>query len=168
MKRGTPRPFPLPIIIDNREQLPFEFAGLWADKKDGGGPIEVTTEWGTLASGDYSLAGHTGSVAVERKSLADLFGTVGQGRERFIRELARLNELDCAAVVIEADWKMIFDDPPEWSTLSPKVVFRSVLSWSQRYRNVAWWPMPGRAAAAATTFRILERYYKNLTAGDKA
>ena len=52
------------IIIDTREQAPFTFR----HERMG-----ATTEPGTLAVGDYSLAGLEDRVAVERKSLPDSF-----------------------------------------------------------------------------------------------
>ena len=66
------------IIIDTREQRPFAFLGQNGD---------IETERGTLSLGDYSLAGLTDRVAVERKSLADLVTGLGKERERFQREL---------------------------------------------------------------------------------
>lgn len=68
------------IIIDTREQRPFAFLGQNGD---------IETERGTLSLGDYSLAGLTDRVAVERKSLADLVMCLGKERERFQRELMR-------------------------------------------------------------------------------
>jgi DNA excision repair protein ERCC-4 len=132
-----------------------------ADERDGGGPLIVSTVRATLASGDYSLDGYADRVAVERKSLADLYGTLGGGRERFERELRRLNEMDYAAVVIEADWSTIINHPPRRSRLTPKSVFRSVVAWQQRWPYVHWWAMPGRDYAEQAAFRILERFWRN-------
>ena len=64
------------IIIDTREQAPFAFRHERMD---------ATTEPGTLAVGDYSLAGLEDRVAVERKSLPDLVMCLGRERERFER-----------------------------------------------------------------------------------
>lgn len=84
------------IIVDNREQRPFSFRGAPYDG--------VTVEAGTLAVGDYSLAGLTDKVAVERKELADLVTCLGRERDRFERELARGAALDAFAVAVEASW----------------------------------------------------------------
>lgn len=102
-----PVPFPATIVIDTREQSPFTFEGIRSDACDGGGPLVVGFARSTLASGDYSVVGLEEVVGVERKSLADLYSTIGQHRERFERELARLNEFRFAAVVVEADWRNI-------------------------------------------------------------
>jgi hypothetical protein len=99
--------FMVPVVADTREQLPFGFQGMLCDAKDGGGPLTVPVVRGTLKSGDYSLKGFESRVAVERKSVADLFGTLGQGRDRFERELGRLAEMEYAAVVVEGDWREI-------------------------------------------------------------
>ena len=83
------------IIIDTREQRPFDFLSQ-------NGDIEVVK--GTLSLGDYSLAGLTDRVAVERKSLADLVMCLGTERERFQRELMRAAALEAFCVVVEASW----------------------------------------------------------------
>jgi ERCC4-type nuclease len=181
MPRKEPNPlFPHTVLIDTREQLPYVFAditedletpdGQWrapylfadvpADKEHGGGVWRVNVERLTLPSGDYSLDGYATEVAVERKSICDLFGTVGQGRERFIRELERLNEMAFAAVVVEAEWSSIFNDPPRHTRLQPRTIYRSVRAWEQRYPRVHWVMCPGRDFAEVTTFRILERFIK--------
>lgn len=105
--------FAVPVVIDTREQKPFGFDGLRCDVADGGGPLTVPTVRGTLKSGDYSLLGYETAVAVERKSLDDLYGTLGQGRERFERELVRLSSYRFAAVVIEGDWRAILGTYPD-------------------------------------------------------
>jgi hypothetical protein len=151
--------FQIPVIIDTREQLPFSFAGLTCDVSDGGGPLTVPTIRDTLPSGDYSLQGYAG-IAIERKSLADCYHTIGQGRDRFERELLRLSDLKFAAVVIEATWPEVCAEPPPHTLLPPKVVFRSILAWSVRYPRVHWLPCGDRRLAEVTTFRLLERFVK--------
>lgn len=152
--------FPCPVLIDTREQLPYRFAGIPADAAFGGGIWQVPRRTVQLPTGDYSLDGYASRVAVERKSISDLFGTLGQGRDRFIRELERLNEMPFACVVVEAEWSEIFDSPPEHSRLEPRTVWRSVLAWMQRFPRVHWLPCPGREFAEVATLRILERFLK--------
>jgi ERCC4-type nuclease len=152
--------FPVVVLVDTREQMPFHFTGLRADAKDGRRPLVVSTRVATLATGDYSLEGMADRIAVERKSLADLFATLGQDRERFERELTRLAEMTFAAVVVEADWEKILKHPPDFSRLNPKTIFRSVIAWQQRYPRVHWWMGPDRRFAEIVTLRILERFLK--------
>jgi DNA excision repair protein ERCC-4 len=156
------------IIVDTREQSPYGFSRIPADASNRGASKEGETfaaavRVGTLKSGDYSLEGFTDRVAVERKSLADLFGTVGQGRERFVRELTRLSVFDFAAVMVEAEWSQVISDPPQHSQLSPKTIVRSVLAWQQRFPRVHWHFWPDRASAEIVTYRILERWWKEYT-----
>lgn len=148
------------VIIDTREQTPYEFTGLLCDKADGGGPLVVPTLRTGLPSGDYSLAGYEEQVAVERKSLADLFGTLGQGRERFERELHRLAAMQFAAVVVESTLPEVIRAPPPHSDLNPKTVVRSVMAWQQRFPRIHWWFAGPRPLAEAVTFRVLERFLK--------
>lgn len=151
---------PFSVIVDSREQSPFMFRGFRADAKDKHRPLVVRTTVAALKSGDYSIEGFEHRVAVERKSLADLFGTLGQGRERFERELQRLNEMEFAAVVIEAGWSSIISNPPTQSKLSPKTVFRSVIAWQQEFPGIHWWALDTRNLAEHCCFRILERFWK--------
>lgn len=152
---------PFTVAIDTREQRAFRFTGLRADACDKYAPLTVPTVVTTLQSGDYSIVEMESLVAIERKSLADLFNTIGQGRERFDRELQRLNLLSCAAVVVESDWHTIIHSPPSHSQLNPKIVFRSIIAWQQRYPLVHWWFLSDRRFAEVATLRILERFWKS-------
>jgi ERCC4-type nuclease len=152
---------PFNVVIDMREQLPFSFHELRADAKAGRLPLAVRVTHRTLAAGDYSIEGFEDRVAIERKSLADLFATLSKGRGRFQRELDRLAKCDFAAVVIEADWRTIICDPPKRSRLLPKTVFRSVIAWQLRYPRIQWWTCPNRRFAEIATFRLLERFWKH-------
>lgn len=150
---------PVPILIDTREQQPFAFQSIRTDKAH----QKKRTNWhvetmqATLETGDYSLQGYVDHVAVERKSKADLFGTLGQGRERFERELERLRMYRWACVVVEADWGEVLSDPPPFTALKSKTVYRSILAWMARYPNIHWLFVPGREVAENATFRYLLR-----------
>jgi len=159
--KKQPNPtFPCTVLIDSREQHKYSFRGIPADVGQGGGNWSVPTSVVKLDSGDYSLDGYATAIAVERKSHADLVHTIGQERERFQRELERLNAMTIAYVVVEAEWTAILNDPPPYSSLSPKTVLRSVLAWQQRYTRVHWLFCPGREFAEAAVLRIFERWIK--------
>ncbi len=148
---------------DTREQVIYTFEEIGWDAQDGGGPgkvLTIETVRGTLRSGDYSLLGFETRVAIERKSLADLYSTLSQGRDRFERELVRLSTYQFAAVVIEADWPTICAAPPPHTKLAPKTVFRSIIAWMMRYPSIRWIPAGPRRLAEVTTFRLLERFLK--------
>lgn len=151
------------VVIDTREQRPYQFLYLCADAADGRGQIIVLTETAKLNAGDYSLAGHEREFAIERKSFPDLFGTLGSGRDRFERELERLKTYKYAAIVVEAQWSKILKGYSR-SQLNPKTVFRSVIAWQQRYPAVHWWFCVNRSMAETTTFRIIERFWREQAA----
>ena len=143
------------IIRDTREQRGWSFANITPRPQ-----VEVAT----LASGDYSIKGLEDKVAIERKSLIDLFGTVGRGRDRFERELERLAKMRFAVVVIEADLHIIATRPPARSQLPPKVVARSIAAWSMRY-GVHFHDRRNRALAEKWTYILLERFWNDLQTG---
>ena len=106
------------IVVDTREQKPYRF---------------TRCQVKTLTTGDYSLVGLEDRVAIERKSAADLAGSLGSGRARFQRELERLAQLDYAAIVVEASLRQLLQ-PLLFSRMHPKAVVNSMLAWSVQYR----------------------------------
>src|SRR5689334_3715967 len=83
---------PVAVVVDTREQEPYSFD-----------PERVLAQRGALRAGDYSLAGFENRIAIERKSLDDFVSTVIRDRDRFLRELDRLRDLDAACVVVEGN-----------------------------------------------------------------
>jgi hypothetical protein len=80
----------LVIIVDTRERYPYVFS-----------KQQATTVRAALAAGDYTVRSEAGTpvAVVERKSLADLAGSLSNGTLVF--ELAKLTEMPRAAVVVE-------------------------------------------------------------------
>lgn len=78
----------LPVIVtDTREQKPLAFPHL-------------TRERGTLATGDYSVKGLEHRLAVERKSMADMVGSLTHDRTRFMAELQRMRAYECRRLLM--------------------------------------------------------------------
>lgn len=68
------------ILVDSREQLPLQIEG-------------VNLVSAALKVGDYGLSDpHDKGIYIERKSLSDFIGTLGQGLARFTRELERAQQ----------------------------------------------------------------------------
>jgi ERCC4-type nuclease len=152
---------PFVVVVDSREQAPYRFTEIERDRFDGGGILMIPLQTGrALPSGDYSIVGYESRMAVERKSLVDLFGSVGRERKRFEAEIERLNEFEFAAVVVEDEIGNMILHPPPQSQLSPKTITRTIQSWSIRYPMVHWFFLPGRRAAEVWTFRLLEMYWR--------
>lgn len=118
----------------------------------------------SMKTGDYSLSGYEDRITIERKSKADLYGSIGMGRDRFEREMARMSSFEFAAVVIEAEWGDIIKNPPTRSGLKPVSVLATVIAWMQRY-NVHWITCPNRTFAEKTTYRLLDRWYRDEETG---
>ena len=106
------------IIIDSREQLPYEFS--------------VPTETGKLDTGDYSLSGAEDLIAIERKTADDLIGSITRGRDRFERELYRGMALQYFALVVECSL-MDLSCGHYTSMMAPKAAIQSLLTFSVRY-----------------------------------
>lgn len=81
------------VIVDTREQAPLEFTHPWV--------TEVKRE--KLDVGDYAVEfkdGYRPSIVFERKSISDLFGTLGNGYKRFKNEIIRANKSDTTMLLI--------------------------------------------------------------------
>jgi ERCC4-type nuclease len=157
---GLP-PFTGTIIIDSREQKPFDFSDIIAGVDRKGKSITVKYRRGTLPTGDYSIDGWTCRIAVERKSLSDLYSSLGKhSRDRFRREIDRLNQFDVALVVVEADWATILNNPPKFTRVKPGDVYRTINAWKQVFPRVHWDLMPDREMAELNTFRTLEYFWR--------
>lgn len=115
MSRKTITPHDVTAVIDTREQAPFDLA-----------PLKQIS--GTLPTGDYSIVGLEHVVAVERKSLQDLIGCIGKGRERFEREIQRLMAYPVRALVVEANWSNI-ELKQYRGQVNPNAALGSIYGW---------------------------------------
>jgi ERCC4-type nuclease len=142
---------PVKIVIDTREQTPFTFG-----HEKYAGTVVIA---GALDTGDYSLAGLTDRVAVERKSLSDLVACLGSGRERFERELQRAAALDAFAVVVEASWADLAGRCYR-SQMNSHAACQSVLAFTCRYR-IPFLFAGSRAGAEYVTWGFLRQYLES-------
>jgi len=145
---------PFEVVIDTREQTPWTFENLE-------GRLYVLCSRKTLKTGDYSIAGYEELVTVERKSLVDLVQSVGHNRDRFQHEHERMRDMGPgnAAVIVEGTWADILENKAN-TRLSPKAVFRTSLSWFERY-GVPWFFFGGRRLAEIAGYRYLEKWYQH-------
>lgn len=79
------------IIFDTREQDGLDFSKF----RD----VDVVRQG--LKTGDYSLVGHEDEICFERKSVADLVGTLIGGHERFLREMDRMKNFKIKYILVE-------------------------------------------------------------------
>lgn len=154
---------PFAIIADTREQAPYTFDRIRARAPRQDEFVRVEVRRGTLDVGDYAAAaaaaapdGLTSRVRIERKSIADLFGTLGAGRDRFRREMERAaDERLRLFLVAECTLADCIIAPPLYSELPGLVVVRTLESWAVRYDLRVWW-CGNRAAGEQVTYRLLE------------
>jgi len=128
------------VIIDTREQLPYNFT------------LESTRA--ALKTGDYSLAGLESVVSIERKSLDDFIGCITAGRERFEKELSRADTLERFWVVIEANLTSI-ESGLYRSKVNPESVLGTLAAWSNRYK-VCFMFADNRKSGQKLTERLLK------------
>ncbi len=146
--------------MDTREQTPWTFHSIKADKGLGGGILHIPRRVETLKTGDYSIDGYQKEVTVERKSPGDLLGTLTKGRERFKREHERMAAMGPgnAIVIIEATI-MDFVRNKFDSRMHVKTLHRTFVSWTARY-GVPWFFVESRRLAEITCYRYLEKWWE--------
>jgi len=159
------------ILIDTREQSPWSFTEIRGRSDQKYRPLIVPVKIAGLPTGDYSIDGLTDFVAIERKSLPDLYGTILGDRERFERELSRLQVIadsGFAAVICEGRW---MDGPPRRAAESDadyteraakqfRSVIGSVRSWRMEFPRVHWIECASRRQAEVECFRTLEMFWR--------
>lgn len=89
---------PKPVaLVDTREQAPLDL-GQFDNWFSG-------VKTATLSTGDYSIEGMESLVCLERKSLNDLVVTLMHQRQRFFRELERMQSFAYRAILVEASYE---------------------------------------------------------------
>lgn len=94
--RKIPKPT---VIVDTREQTPFEFTNHdnWI----------AETKRQKLDAGDYSVVGMEKLLTLERKTLTDLITSLIQHRKRFFRLCEKLAKYRWRALLVEASYENI-------------------------------------------------------------
>jgi len=126
------------IVIDTREQHPYEFPCATVRRK--------------LDAGDYSVAGCEERIAVERKSLADFVHTVIHDADRFRSELERLETYALACIVVEGDLDAVLRGrrQSDLRMVTPGAVLGAALQISIRHHIPVQWCGSRQAACAYT------------------
>lgn len=138
------------LVIDSREQ-----DGLF--RKPPKGLLMVRD---TLPSGDYSIRGFENIIAVERKGLNDFYGSIGNGRDRFKRELERLKSYDWAGLMIEAEEHTVLSASSMYTAMHPNAIRQTIVSIELRYRIGVYYAKTRADAERWTLDRLM--YFYNL------
>lgn len=136
------------IVVDTREQHP-----LWTGDK---------IERKKLDTGDYSIKGFERTIAIERKSLSDLFGTVGGGHARFKAELQRALALDYFAIVVDGSYTDCVNknfDGGYNSKMRGYVVSSILFTIHMKYKIPVFFTQ-GRTESKRIIKELLNAYYK--------
>jgi ERCC4-type nuclease len=142
--RCIPKPV---VVIDTREQAPFEFTGL-------GNWVGGTTRR-KLDVGDYSVVGMERLLRLERKSLTDLITTLMQWRKRFFKECEALAHFRHSALLVEATYEDVksFYDAELCTEAHPNAVSGSLDAVEARFGipviyTSQYWPLAEEKAAS--------------------
>jgi DNA excision repair protein ERCC-4 len=110
------------IVQDSREQLGYESL------------FEHPCITSALEYGDYSILGLEHLISIERKSLADLLGSLTNGRSRFEAELKRARSLHKFYVLVECSpADLLVPDFGKMSRAHPNSIWGTICAWSTRY-----------------------------------
>ena len=136
------------IVCDSREQKP-----LWTGDKIETRKLEV---------GDYSIAGKETLIAIERKSLGDLFGTLGKGHKRFKAELERAKEYEYFAIVIDGSYSSCVNKefPGSYHSKMKGYVITSILFTLHVKYGINIFFTNGRTESKRIIKDIFNSYYK--------
>ena len=111
------------IVIDSREKTPLTFT--------------LPTEVAGLKTGDYSVKGVEDKIAIERKTINDLVGSLSTARKRFEAELKRGKDLEFFALVIETTFDQLIQGKYK-SKMTPQAVAQSLFAFQVRYDLHIW------------------------------
>lgn len=135
------------VFIDSREQNPIKF---------------VRGKVKKLEYGDYTLDESINSnIFIERKSLADLVGTVSRGYERFYREIERAKKDDAYLIVaVEVDYNTFQSFNKDYrmrhTKVSPEHVFKNMRDLLLEFDNLQFVFFDGRTEFAEKMIKIYQ------------
>ena len=108
------------VVVDTRETDPLFFRGNKPRK-------DIPMVRSLLKAGDYSILGFEQMISIERKKTNDLFMCLGHERERFKRELEKLQDYERKWLLIEDREEEVLQSQP-YSQMHPNAVRQSLVS----------------------------------------
>src|SRR3989304_5225553 len=145
IKQGYTIPEGFCLVVDTREQ----------DNLFRHPPKGLLTIRDTLRAGDYSCRGFENAISIERKNLLDFYGSIGNGRDRFRRELELLKNYQWAAIVIEADESTVLSANSIYTQMHPNAIRQTIVSIQLRYRLCVYYAKTRVDAERWTLDRLL-------------
>ena len=129
------------IAIDTREPWPHPWAPYYS--------AHFILERATLDTGDMALAALPDGALVERKTVSDLLGCIGKGRERFERELKRSRYCGRLIVIVEGTLAEVLH---ETRTIHPNAILGTLAAWQRRFPPFCFAGRQETAARLAESF----------------
>jgi len=143
--------YQMKIIIDTDEKYAWKF------------PAHIHTIRKKIKTADYSIEGYELELAIERKSKADMYGTLSSGIKNFLNELERFSYMKYRLIIIDDCTLAEFLEEPEHTSKPAQEVIKSLISLSVKY-DVPVLFTGTRQLAAAWAIQWLERCYKEIKA----
>jgi ERCC4-type nuclease len=121
------------ILSDSREQKPLDFDSPYIESVEEG-PLTIP---GTRYSFDYGVRfrdGHIPAIFFERKSLNDLFGTMGTGHDRFKKKiLAAKNANVRFMIIVEGTLSRVEDYTNKYTTIAGQTIIKKLFTFWIKY-----------------------------------
>jgi len=140
----------IPVIVtDTRENCGY----LFKDKE-----AEAKIVMKKLATGDYSLEGFENEIVIERKRINELFGNFAGDRERFMREVERMEKIPYKFLLIEGSFRDLAQIKKVPGKVSIKLVVATLISLMIKHNiKVVFAGNPKLAEQLA--YRILIKFF---------
>jgi len=103
------------MIQDTREQRPLFKPDIYIK------------EYG-LKVGDYSIEGMEDKITIERKSIPDLFGSLGKGRKNFEKRIAKMKDMYWSAIMIEGCEDEVMKKQ-DYSSMNVNAIYHTLSSY---------------------------------------
>lgn len=146
--RGEVKPRPC-ILRDTREQNPLD---RWFTPA-------VTVQVASIGTGDYTVAGYSSQIAIERKSLPDLVHCCGADRERFMDQMRRMRDYRVKVLVVEALEEAVWAGAYR-SSIDCKSVIGAVRAIAMDYGVSTFWCGNPKGAAQLVEWMALRMVRK--------
>lgn len=112
-----------------------------------------------LETGDYSIEGMEHLIMIERKTIADLWGTLTSQKERFIAEMERALAIPSRYLIIEGTMRDIFQGC-YFSRVTPEYILSSLTTLEQKYNLHVIYVDKRKDICQRYVRRLLEKLYK--------
>lgn len=114
-----------------------------------------------LDTGDYSVAGYEDMIMIERKSIPDLWGSLIQGRERFMKEMVRAKKIPARYLVIEGTLADVQKGlPRRFSKVRGTTIIAALISLEQKYGIHVIFTSKDKTVAQTHVRALLKKLYE--------